>query len=923
MALKKLLWLLFGFVGIQILFAVSCGDIISTQTVLNQDLICNGSGLELTTGDLNCNGFSIIGNGTGTGVMISGYNYRTIENCDIENFQNAIALSSKYAYVGNGWGGGNYMTYYPYEITIKNNLIKNNQIGIITSDSISENVFDNEFINNSDYGIHMTSSNAKVWNNSFEKTGIYYTRTKGNSFCQSNFSNFYYGGAIGPDCNCIIPYDNLEVNSNSIFCFGNYHLPTGIKLTKGGSVDCNNSTLMGDKIGVGISVLGVQNGFIKNCEITNYDIGINLNVVQGFDGYVYFPKEPTYNNYFENLKISEVNVAVLMQNDARAENIHNSILISKQYNIYNSISRTINATDNFWGTTNETEIEYKLLNKNNVIYKPFINDTNIDYMLNESSIKFKIENSKNYLYFNIDKVGYFDFDLDVEMYVLRNGTILKSFNLKNISITNKQIEFEFEESLQNNDLIYIIADPENIILEQNEYNNFARAYFEEPKKYTIISDIKSEVLNEEIKLFLADKLENYSYVNNYEDAEILIYINNLNPNELFISDNLIELNNKPYEAKILSYRSENLNQIIKISGNDIEGVLAAVKFFSKNVKSFENNNITFEINDSSIDAISIYDYLHKNENILYYKTETKYFQNEIRDILYGKKYEFEEILIPVINEENISNYRLWRLNSKNSNKFKNFVDKDKIPIVLAGGLWSDITTWEFFGRELANNGLEVYLIELTGNENIECDLCYNYNYTFLTNSVYPMYVNTILNLSNSSKIKYVGHSNGARVALDSISTGNQNQSQIDTLILVGVPGAFEGNTILKETSIDMQKIIDKNIENKNHVSMTDLLVFWKSNTDASKISSNLWKQYYYWMNSTDDLEPGENFSIGKFTLISGNFTGFSDGIVTIEDEREIFQNILSEDKFYYESSHYHIGMSEKKDILEIIKLRLN
>lgn len=921
MEIKKLIYITFVLFAAEMTFAVNCGETVSTHIILNQNLNCNGSGVELTTGNLNCNGFSIIGNGTGIGVLINGNNQKIIENCYIENFENGIVLSSKYTYIGNGWGGGSYVTLYPSQIQIRNNTIKSNQIGILTSESISESIYDNIFQNNSKYGIYLTSSNAKIWNNSFFKTGIFYTRTKENSFCNNNISNLYYDNAKGPKCDCILPYENLEINSYVLFCQGIYNFSSGIKITQGGNLDCNNSSLIGNGTETAINFLGVKNGFIKNCIISNYNKGIDLNIIQGFDGRSYFIKNPTLNNYFENLKIVDVNFGVLMQNDARVENIHSSIIISKNYNIYNLVSRQINATDNYWGTTNKSEIESKFLDKNKIYYTPYFNNTLLDLSIEKILFSYN-ENSNLYLILEFNNESHMITNLDFNIFILRDGNIINKLHYKNYSLLYHKIELNINESLNDGDLIYVILDPENKLLEKNEYNNFAKTSFKKELNHRLNINTNNLLLNEELKSYLEEYYFKKTNIKTLNLSKIEINISVIDSTKTFDENYIFNFNNKPFQGKIRTYNFNN-TLFINIEGNDIEGVLAGVLFLSKNINLFGNNNFSYNINSTNLEAIAIYDYLHKNENLLYYKTQNIYFRNQIRDILYDKKYGFEEIEIFISTPENISKYRLWKFDSKNTEKYKNFVDKDKYPIIFAGGLWSNIKTWQTIGRELANEGYEVYLIELTGNENLECETCYNYDYDFLINKVYPMYINTILNLSNSSKVKYVGHSNGARVALDSIHTGKINKTNFDNLILVGVPGSFEGDTLLKETIFNMKPIIEKNSKNKTHILITDLLVFWKNDENSNKISSNLWKQYYFWMENTEDIQPGNNLSISKFTLISGNFTGYSDGIVTIKDEKYIFQNIFSSDKFYYETSNYHIGMSEKREIIEKIKMRLN
>ena len=99
------------------------------------------------------------------------------------------------------------------------------------------------------------------------------------------------------------------------------------------------------------------------------------------------------------------------------------------------------------------------------------------------------------------------------------------------------------------------------------------------------------------------------------------------------------------------------------------------------------------------------------------------------------------------------------------------------PVIMAGGLWSDITAWDEAGREISM-GVEdgalrdsikylprdVWLIELTGGPGTECDNCPDYTYDDLTNKYWPALVGGVMKLTGKSQVAYVGHSNGGRVA---------------------------------------------------------------------------------------------------------------------------------------------------------------
>jgi len=76
---------------------------------------------------------------------------------------------------------------------------------------------------------------------------------------------------------CISPNENLEIKENSVFCYGKYGVPDGINIVSDNVVvDCNNSILVGDGTGSGILLNNKNNVVVKNCNISNYEVGIYL-----------------------------------------------------------------------------------------------------------------------------------------------------------------------------------------------------------------------------------------------------------------------------------------------------------------------------------------------------------------------------------------------------------------------------------------------------------------------------------------------------------------------------------------------------------------------------------------------------------------------------------------------------------------------
>ena len=76
---------------------------------------------------------------------------------------------------------------------------------------------------------------------------------------------------------CTIPTENTEIMETAVFCPGIYNIENGIKIAKDGiAIECNSSVLSGNGIGYGILAKGRQDVAVKNCNVSNYEIGIYL-----------------------------------------------------------------------------------------------------------------------------------------------------------------------------------------------------------------------------------------------------------------------------------------------------------------------------------------------------------------------------------------------------------------------------------------------------------------------------------------------------------------------------------------------------------------------------------------------------------------------------------------------------------------------
>ncbi len=896
----------------------SCGDTVTSNYVMREDLVCDdGSGLILKALYINCDGHTIKGSGARSGVIVPGLEdrkYRKVFNCNIENFGSGINIGTS-SHVECFWGLCRTVIDYSYKTEIFNNSFLNNTYGIYTKEGKSDKFYDNVFVNNREFGIYLKESSSSIWNNIFYNTSIYYTETSGKSFCQDGVGNVYVGNLTGPACGCFIPFNGLLINSNAKLCFGTYNLPDGFKITSNDiALNCQGAKILGSGINNGI-IVKARNNLITNCFISNYSLGISYstyttpNTKPGF-------AQNVYHNAVYNSTIINVNRGINMYyntytgNYGRVETLHNNIISARDYNLYNNPIFIVSATDNWWGSENETIIESKFLKPENVIYKPFVQLGDVDIWIED--VDFGL-NSIRLFVGKSTKLPLQDFKVEViDVYDYK----VVSKNEFNVSggIIGEEIIEDLSVDLKDDHKYYFVL---NVSDDDLSNNYFEKTYTGKSLVYLNLS-LDNVVLEREVRDYLEFELGEKYIVDDLNDADVVvsawISVENKSWNEAFVfsSERL------PYEGVVSSDKGN-----ISIVGFGVEGILQGVKELIKDKDNFFSNKLDLVINHSNQEALGIYSYMHSFTNYKYYDTQTNVFGDEIREVLYDDMFDVRELSVPVDWENGTINYRLWRLLPEHDLNYLEYVDSDLMPIVMGGGLWSDIHTWEELGRELANDGYEVYLVELTGGDESECDNCYDYPYDFLTDDVYPAYVDVILNVSGRDRIKYVGHSNGARVALDSLTKGEVNPNLVDTFVAVGVPGAFEDLSHFAGIINDSgAKAIERlNRKGITHVTFSRVAheldsglgeAFSFANSFANeRISTNLFKQYFSWINSTNDIQPGNGLSLEHFTLLYGNWIlGEDDTIVPVVDELNIFSNVYSSNKYINFSVIKHTDMTD-------------
>ena len=120
---------------------------------------------------------------------------------------------------------------------------------------------------------------------------------------------------------CAVPAENFETRQNTTLCRGTYNIESGIKVAGDGIiVDCNNSALIGSGVGFGILLKNRSNAAVRNCSISNYEVGIYL--------------DNTNNSVIEHNYLAKNKFGIALFNsfgndlrdNAQIENINNEII---------------------------------------------------------------------------------------------------------------------------------------------------------------------------------------------------------------------------------------------------------------------------------------------------------------------------------------------------------------------------------------------------------------------------------------------------------------------------------------------------------------------------------------------------------------------------------------------------------------------
>ena len=591
--------------------------------------------------------------------------------------------------------------------------------------------------------------------------------------------------------------------------------------------------------------------------------------------------------------------------------------------------------------------------------------------MNQKSSNQKLKLSHNYTSFTL-KFGGVNTNLIDQT---KNTTV--SFSSSDSSKTAK-----VNMNLFNIDYLQIRVDPDNQVNEPKRDNFVIVPVIRNKEKAQLIVNTSNskadEAIKEYLRLFVDETTVNPTFIisvgNPIENPNSTIpnsignYGWGYDTDKRLIKFNSQQSSNRPYIGLIGRDMSSSPKKII-IYGNRIDGTVAAVKRLvsarNQFLTTFGKSNADY-LDDYDTLAISVFDLMHRNESVSDYDKDTQGFKDVVQNILNDNNYEISIKTVQTLNTTSYGQSSILRLKNVNSDfspSFKDAVTNSSKPVVLSGGIFSNLLTWEEgkgLANDLVNKGYDVWEIEMTGSPQNECPTCSNYNYQDLVDFYWPTLIAGVEYYSGKSKLDYIGHSNGCRAALSSLdyyssgknTTGfafNINNGDydisldlsnrpIDKFFGVACPATLNNNTFFVDSVREIKNgnyngdlaIASINSTGLTHVKKSDYAKFLKPPIGGlllggSKISLNLMSFYNSLAINDNSSSPGNNVNVSELHLLFGTkdynpitSNQNEDGVVPVSDLYEINKSVRIPNKYSSLISATHSGIISNNELKQYI-----
>ncbi|MGC9445096.1 MAG: NosD domain-containing protein, partial [Candidatus Methanospirareceae archaeon] len=235
--------------------------------------------------------------------------------------------------VGLFWYGM-WLDFANFTTITENNMALNGYSGLTLSNS-NNNYITANTMNFNSYGLAILNSYNTVINSNAACgnliADIWQENASGNTGSNNtcyNTHNWNDTGTTGGCTHlcCLVPSNDMHIEKDTKFCPGNYSINdtgyTGVIIINQSNItlDCNNASLKGDRSGVGIYNNGFDNVTIKNCNISYYYEGIELNTAK-------------YNNLEGNTANSNNNHGIYLWNSSNHNTLTGNTASNNQYGI--------------------------------------------------------------------------------------------------------------------------------------------------------------------------------------------------------------------------------------------------------------------------------------------------------------------------------------------------------------------------------------------------------------------------------------------------------------------------------------------------------------------------------------------------------------------------------------------------------------
>ena len=558
-------------------------------------------------------------------------------------------------------------------------------------------------------------------------------------------------------------------------------------------------------------------------------------------------------------------------------------------------------------------------------------------------------------------------NVDVDISCIDNGDFISR---ETISVVQNSEDYlvSVSDDLSGCGKINVQVDPDNEVDESDEENNNAEQFVIDPVDAYLSVNTGYSLVDDTIEDFVDDFVQPVSQ----NDAQIEIHVGkNLAPGSISddwgLQNDFVYFNGLqegvPYNGIVgKRFDGQNEKPRVYVFGNEIDGTTAAIRKLIDERVDFLNENTLNEdadttyLGETDIDAISVFDYMHTDENQANYRINNESFAEVIDNVLRRNTFNLAIRRVATANDNTV--LRMKNINQELSPAFRNF--SNSRPVVLGTPLFGNLFSMEKLGLKIARDDKfskqhirDVWLAEHSGGPNTDCELCPNYNYSDLVDYYWPALIGGVIQYTGQSSVDYIGYSAAGGLGLKSFEKWkdgkpgaglyvdengdwmpfNLPQDSVDHMVALAPMGAFDGNTTfvtcMERYGEEINDFISFFGHDRVDRSLVSSALFIASVGEddicaelafsvftllpsGNKVSFNFWQDIINDVVNKSDSNPVLS-NINELLVIRGApfILSDNDGIIPNEDINEIYNGSVANEKYKARIVSFHGGMQNK------------